>query len=376
MADQNTGGLLDFLATPAGQGLLSAGFSGLAFGKRNAPLNTLGRAGLGGVLGYTNAINQQREDEQFGLQKQLKDVQIADAQRKRDTFAAYANSIPEKDRALFAAAPEEYIKNNLQLLKPQLVEIADPDEPLRTKKVWMRAGETQGTVAGFGPMPEILDSRVQSAKEKIARAGAASTTVKLPALETEENKAVGKELGEQYAGIQKTGMSSSATISKLNRFRQLMDGVNTGKLSPTMTDLAGYADSFGIKLDPKLGQKQALVALSSELALRAKNQGGENLMPGAMSDADRRFLDGMSPSLSNTPEGNRLILETNLRLSKRDQDIARMARDYRKQNKTLDGFSDQLADWSAKNPLFDDLQKAAPTPAPAQSGKFRIIQVR
>lgn len=369
-------GLLDFLQTPAGQGLLSAGLSGLAFAKPNAPINTLGRAGLGGMLGYNNAINQQREDEQFGLQKQLKDAQIAEAQRKRDAIAAYANSIPEKDRALFAVAPDEYIKNNPQFQKPQLVEIADPNQPLRIKKVWLRPGETEGTVAGFGAMPEILDPRVQDAKEKIARAGAASTTVKLPALETEENKALGKDLAEQYSGIQKAGLSASGTINNLSRLKSLSNGLETGKLTPAMSEVAGTLESLGIKVDPRLPQKQAYASLSNELALRAKNQGGDNLMPGAMSDPDRRFLTEMVPSLANTPGGNEIILETMMRKAKRDQEVARMARDYRKKNKTLDGFSDQLADWSAKNPLFDDLQKAAPTPSPAQSGQFRIIQVR
>ena len=56
--------------------------------------------------------------------------------------------------------------------KPQLVERADPKEPLRTQKVWMRPGETDGPVAGLGALPEVLDPRVQDAKRKIAAAGA------------------------------------------------------------------------------------------------------------------------------------------------------------------------------------------------------------
>jgi hypothetical protein len=56
--------------------------------------------------------------------------------------------------------------------KPQLVERADPKDPLRTQKVWMRPGETDGPVAGVGALPDILDPRVQDAKRKIAAAGA------------------------------------------------------------------------------------------------------------------------------------------------------------------------------------------------------------
>ena len=59
--------------------------------------------------------------------------------------------------------------------KPQLVERADPKDPLRTQKVWMRPGETDGPVAGSGALPDILDSRVQSSScAKLARGRQAS----------------------------------------------------------------------------------------------------------------------------------------------------------------------------------------------------------
>ncbi|WP_288081111.1 hypothetical protein [Pseudomonas sp.] len=48
-------GLLDFATTPAGQGLLAAGFAGLAGANRNTPINNIGRAGLAGLTGYTAA---------------------------------------------------------------------------------------------------------------------------------------------------------------------------------------------------------------------------------------------------------------------------------------------------------------------------------
>jgi hypothetical protein len=56
-------------------------------------------------------------------------------------------------------------------------------------------------------------------------------------------------------------------------------------------------------------------------------------------------------------------------LAKREQQVAKMARAYRKKNNgTFDeGFYDELAAWSEKNPLF----KAAPQqpkPAPAPAG--------
>ena len=88
-------GILDFLQTPAGQGLLSAGFSAAAFGKRGAPINTLGRAGLGGILGYTNAVNQGRENAAL-------DMKTAQLKRQQDAIAQLS---PEEQRAVHAGVP-------------------------------------------------------------------------------------------------------------------------------------------------------------------------------------------------------------------------------------------------------------------------------
>lgn len=48
-------GLLDFTASPIGQGLLAAGFAGLAGANRRTPINNIGRAGLAGLAGYSAA---------------------------------------------------------------------------------------------------------------------------------------------------------------------------------------------------------------------------------------------------------------------------------------------------------------------------------
>lgn len=48
-------GLLDFTASPVGQGLLAAGFGGMAGARRGTPWNNMGRAGLAGLAGYSAA---------------------------------------------------------------------------------------------------------------------------------------------------------------------------------------------------------------------------------------------------------------------------------------------------------------------------------
>lgn len=359
-------------------GLLSAGLGVLAgnrgYGRGQALSNAIGQGGLMGMGTYQQQLNDAERDQMRQLQTAQMAQGMVNQQRQAQRMAQFRESLPEDQRQAFDIAPQKVIENLPTFQKQQLVEMADPNDPLRTQKVWMRPGEVQGAVAGYGALPDILDPRVQEAKRSIAAAGRAQTNVNMPPMESEEQKAVGKDLAEQYSSIQKAGLSASGALNNLGRMKNLLSGIETGKLTPAMTEVSSTLESLGIKIDPRLPQKQAAAALSNELALRAKNQGGENLMPGAMSEADRRFLVQMAPSLANTPGGNQIILETLTRKAQRDQEVAKMARDYRKQNRTLDGFSEQLSAWSAQNPLFSDLQQSAPAQSP--SSGFKIIGVR
>lgn len=77
-------GLLDFLQTPEGQGLLSAAFGGLAGARRGEPINSLGRAGLAGLSGYAGAQERQLQQQQFGMNKELRDLQMQQLRRQAE----------------------------------------------------------------------------------------------------------------------------------------------------------------------------------------------------------------------------------------------------------------------------------------------------
>ena len=199
----------------------------------------------------------------------------------------------------------------------------------------------------------------------------ASKTVVAPVFkqEGEEAKAVGKFFGENYAEVQKAGMSAQGALNRYNRLGQLLEGVDTGKFAPLGLEAAKIAREVGLNIDPKLANKEAAVALSSEIALQLRNPAGGAGMPGAMSDADRNFLQGMVPGIEKTPEGRKTILETAKKLAQRDAEVARMARQYRQKNGTInEGFYDELARFSEANPLF----KGAPS-APAGGGSSSNI---
>jgi hypothetical protein len=209
------------------------------------------------------------------------------------------------------------------------------------------------------------NSPLIGAKSQIARAGASNVSVTTKQ-EGEESKAVGKFFGENYADVQKAGFTAQSSINRINRLGQLLDGVDTGKFAPLGLEVAKTAQSVGLNIDPKLSNKEAAVALSSEIALQLRNPSGGAGMPGAMSDADRNFLAGMVPGIEKTPEGRKQIIETAKKLAQRDIEVARMAREYRQKNGTInEGFYEQLSRFSESKPLFGGKQVG---PAPAGGG--------
>jgi hypothetical protein len=200
---------------------------------------------------------------------------------------------------------------------------------------------------GFRPNSPLI-----GAKSQIARAGASNMTM-VNKQEGEESKAVGKFFGENYADVQKSGFNAQSSMNRLDRLGQLLDGVDTGKFAPLGVEVSKAAQSFGLNIDPKLANKEAAVALSSEIALQLRNPSGGAGMPGAMSDADRNFLNGMVPGIEKTPEGRKTILETAKKMAQRDVQVARMAREYRQKRGTInEGFYEELARFSEANPLF------------------------
>lgn len=165
---------------------------------------------------------------------------------------------------------------------------------------------------------------------------------------------IAKFHAQNFVETQQAGKAAQKQAYLLDRTEQLMQGVETGKLTEWGMTGAAYARSFNIELDPKLPAKQAMQSLVGEMALQNRNPAGGAGMPGAMSDADREFLKNMSPNLAQTPEGRRLVVETKRKILQRDQEVAQLAREYRAKNngRIDDGFAQTLQDYANSHPLF------------------------
>jgi hypothetical protein len=74
-------GLLDFIQSPEGIGLLSAAAGGLATARRGTPLNNIGRGAVAGLTGYSQAKDDIYQKDQLAKANELRDIQIAEAKR-------------------------------------------------------------------------------------------------------------------------------------------------------------------------------------------------------------------------------------------------------------------------------------------------------
>jgi hypothetical protein len=73
-------GLLDFIKTPEGQGLLSGVFGYAANARRGTPINNLGRGGIAGLLGYSNAMERQDQQAENQWMQKYRQMQMDKAQ--------------------------------------------------------------------------------------------------------------------------------------------------------------------------------------------------------------------------------------------------------------------------------------------------------
>lgn len=177
-----------------------------------------------------------------------------------------------------------------------------------------------------------------------------------------EGAAVGKFYGERFGQIMEGEKQARAEDANLARLDSLLSNVETGKFKGTTTELKKAAQAAGIDLaavgiTDDVAPVEAARALSNEMALQLRNPAGGAGMPGAMSDADRTFLQSMTPGIETTAEGRRLMIYTRKKINERRILEAREAAAYRRQHGRLDdGFTERMQSFADKNPLFQTPQ--------------------
>jgi hypothetical protein len=178
--------------------------------------------------------------------------------------------------------------------------------------------------------------------------------------QAEQNNVVAKGQGQDYLNIIDSEKQAPGNIAKYDLMKQYLGKIDTGKLAPSVLGLksiAAYVAPNAAKDFTKdLPYAQAVSALSNEIALQLRNPTGGAGMPGSMSNSDRDFLVSMTANTANDPRAIPLMLDMRIAMEKRAQEVGQIARDYRKQNGTLDeGFYQQLQNYSNAHPMFDKM---------------------
>lgn len=96
-------GLLDFMNSPTGQGLLSAVAAGAAGARKGTPWNNFGRGALGGLAGYADAQDQLQQKDENAFQRQFRQMQLDQARQQMADREAYRAQFTPDTRKPFEA---------------------------------------------------------------------------------------------------------------------------------------------------------------------------------------------------------------------------------------------------------------------------------
>lgn len=306
--------------------------------------------------------------QQMGLQGTMQMAQerakIAQAQAEQQRILGLIKSAGSPQAAIAAGAPPELVK--------QFYEARNLG---RDKVTFQDVGGEKVAVTEFGDRPAgvaplqktgnpfsdlvvrdqngniVPNAPLASTKAGIARAGKPEITVdarNYNTQESEQSKVYGKQLGEIRGTITQAGIDAPKRIAQIDRMDELLKGIDGGRFAPAGAEVASAANSLGIKLDPKLGNKQAAEALAIEMALKMRQPGS-----GPMTDKDFDNFLKTVPSLAKTSEGRAQISQTMRAALQRDVEAAKFSRDYAKQNGGVidDNYFEALADFYGKNPV-------------------------
>lgn len=255
---------------------------------------------------------------------------------------------PVAAAVLFGSTPLQQVKKpdgTITLATgPQAIGQTPAPDPAKVSELAQLQNERAALVARY---PE--DPRVKEYDSRIAALGRG-----------QQQGAYDKAMDEDYAGenkkIYEGAKNASSQLGTINYLRQAF---------------ANPATAQGFGGEAQLGVKKALAAagipvgdtsdaevaraLSNKMALVAKNDGGENTMPGSLSDGDRTFLQLMSTNLGNSRDANMKMLDYYSRVQQRQLDINKLRETYEQKNGRIDaGFRRELTAYADAHPLFAD----------------------
>lgn len=255
-------GLLDFVKTPAGQGLLAAAFGGLASARSDrGPLNTIGAAGLSGIAGYSaansNALKQQKADL---IQRQAQTIPTlygkgADGGDTFDWKAAAALGLGPEEIAKYAQLPKAGMSK-----VARTIDVPGADGNKQTMQ-YDDYGQPVGQAINSYVAPQLVDL---------------GGTKQFATPTTGQSFAMGMSPGEQAANAR-----GWAGIANQRQQNSILNDANNINKEAQRTQIVQGADGQSYLIDKGTGQ-----------AKLATTEGGGPVMSGqAAEDAKKRTRD-------------------------------------------------------------------------------------
>jgi len=205
-------------------------------------------------------------------------------------------------------------------------------------------------------------------KTKLSEAGSTRITnnTNVNSGEKEYDKALNKDLADNFLNFQKGGRTAQGAIGTLNYLENLTKSPDfySGTGGELVTKGKQALASMGVTAPDSAKPNEVFGALSNKLTLDAA--GGS--LGAQISNSDVKFLQAINPNLAATPDGNREIIGYHRKVYQRQQETAKMAREYAaKHGGRIDaGFDQVLADYAEKNPLFPQQGGGSTSTNPAQ----------
>lgn len=208
------------------------------------------------------------------------------------------------------------------------------------------------------------------------RAGATNVTMN-QGYEKEFDKKLAAQEAERYDKLVKGGSSARDQIASLDMIGEALNVYNsgakfgTGTLGPAEQTVRQWAVALGVadeKTAKSVGAAELAAAVQNRMALQMRSPDGGMGMPGALSDADRKFLVASQPGIDKTPQGNARMIENFKKLAQRQVQVGEMVADWVAEKGSMKGFEKHLNAWANANPLFP--------PADTSAGGWSIKRVQ
>lgn len=176
---------------------------------------------------------------------------------------------------------------------------------------------TSGTVPTLGQMGQAAGPVDQLGDQPSTPATAVAQKYQMPSLPARPTSLDVDNLGRKYkanetawADIQLNTTTTTSLANKGREIAELYGSLPAGWIGKTEIKLRELASATGLpsaETEAMVARAGRARALEEELTISAKNKGGKNQMPGAMTEREWDILRGTLPGMSKTPEGRKMI---------------------------------------------------------------------